>query len=104
MARLRAKPPGSFGREAVLGSVDLASPAEVTHARYAGLPAADVLVYLLEEARVVVRPPSGTEAKLKAYFEVVQPVDSGDLARARKKAAQRTEALRRSVEALIGGG
>jgi phosphomannomutase len=103
MAQLRANPPGSFGREAVLGSVDLASTAEVTHARYAGLPAADVLVYLLEEARVVVRP-SGTEPKLKVYFEVVQPVDSGDLARARKKAAQRIEALRRSVEALIGGG
>jgi phosphomannomutase len=50
---------------------------------------------------VVIRP-SGTEPKLKAYLQVVEPV-SGDLAAARATADRRLDALRAEVAALIGG-
>jgi phosphomannomutase len=42
-----------------------------------GFPKSDVLVYQLEgDARVVVRP-SGTEPKIKCYYEVCEPVAPG---------------------------
>ena len=53
------------------------------------------------EERVVIRP-SGTEPKLKAYLQVVEPV-SGDLPAARAAADARLHALRTEVEAMIGG-
>ena len=53
------------------------------------------------EERVVIRP-SGTEPKLKAYLQVVEPV-SGDLPAARAAADARLHALRAEVEAMIGG-
>ena len=42
------------------------------------LPASDVLIYHLSGgARVIVRP-SGTEPKLKCYYEVVEAFDAAD--------------------------
>jgi phosphomannomutase len=52
-------------------------------------------------SRVVVRP-SGTEPKLKAYLEVVQPVEQDDVPAARAAAAVRLAALKQSVAASIG--
>ncbi len=52
-------------------------------------------------ARVVVRP-SGTEPKLKAYLEVVQPVGAdGDLAAARAAATLRLRELQEQVRGLL---
>jgi phosphomannomutase len=51
-------------------------------------------------ARVVVRP-SGTEPKLKAYLEVVEP-PTDDLEAARARADERMAALREEITALIG--
>jgi len=47
--------------------------------------------------------PSGTEPKIKAYLEVVEPVSSGRLADARRAAGARIEPLRDAVRALLGG-
>ena len=51
--------------------------------------------------RAVIRP-SGTEPKLKAYLQVVEPV-SGDLPAARAAADARLQALRAEAEAMISG-
>jgi phosphomannomutase len=75
----------------------------------ADLPPTDGLRYRLAEgARVIVRP-SGTEPKLKAYLEVVVPVEStagdggaGDVDAARISAAGRLDAIRSDLAAAAG--
>jgi phosphomannomutase len=63
-------------------------------------PAPDVLVLRRAGERLVIRP-SGTEPKLKAYLEVVEPVD-GDLTAARAAADDRLAAQRAEVLSLLG--
>jgi phosphomannomutase len=100
MTRLRANPPGSLGGLAVTGITDLAAGPPPGAA--GALPAADVLTYRLPGARVVFRP-SGTEPKLKAYLEVVEPATGRSLTAARAAAAARIEPLRAAVAALVAG-
>jgi phosphomannomutase len=53
--------------------------------------------------RLVIRP-SGTEPKLKAYLEVVEPVpDAAALVPARAAAQRRLAGLRAEVERLLAG-
>jgi phosphomannomutase len=85
MAKLREAPPAEVGGVAVTLE-DL-------------LPDADVLRLTGEGVRIVVRP-SGTEPKLKAYLQVVEPVGDS-LADARAAAGTRLTALRAGVEALL---
>jgi phosphomannomutase len=95
MARLRAAPPAAFGALDVMSTADLA-------AGTAELPPADVLSYRLAGGRVVIRP-SGTEPKIKAYLEVVEPVRRGRLAETRRAAQARMDPLRAAVRALLEG-
>jgi phosphomannomutase len=97
MAQLRAHPPASLLDEAITSTVDL-------------LPSADVVTLTTATARVVVRP-SGTEPKLKAYLEVVEPVVAApgaeeatepDVPAARERAAASLAALRTEVSAALG--
>ena len=45
--------------------------------------------------------PSGTEPKLKVYLEVIEPVaDADKLAKARKRATARLEAIREAMRGL----
>jgi phosphomannomutase len=92
MAALRGSPPARLAGQPVTAAGDLAAGSP-------GLPPSDVLSYRLDGARVVVRP-SGTEPKLKVYFEVVQPA-AGDLADARRAAAGRLAALYGAAEQLV---
>jgi phosphomannomutase len=81
MRRLRATPPSAL----------LGQPVTVEDL----LPDADVLRWRWPGGRVVVRP-SGTEPKLKAYLEVVEPSGSADAA------AAALGRLRAEVEELTG--
>jgi phosphomannomutase len=89
MATLRRWPPTSLLDDPVTGWEDLA-------------PDADVVTVRTASTRVVVRP-SGTEPKLKAYLEVVEPVDTYQgPAVARERASAALAALRTEVAAALG--
>jgi phosphomannomutase len=92
-ARLRAAAPTFLGGQPVTSVSDL------TGGR-GGLPSADVLIYRLAGARVVIRP-SGTEPKIKAYLEIVEPLAGGRLSEARRRAAARLGPLREAVIRLL---
>jgi phosphomannomutase len=87
MSLLRSDPPAEFGGEPVVGLADLA-------------PAADVLIFRLRGARVVLRP-SGTEPKTKCYLEIVEPLAGRSLAAARYAAAGRLAPLRSALQAVL---
>ncbi|MBQ1074487.1 phospho-sugar mutase [Micromonospora sp. C31] len=80
MARIRAATPTALLGQPVTEAQDL-------------LPEADVVILRTGAARVVIRP-SGTEPKLKAYLEVVEPVAAGDVAGARARARDAVATLR----------
>jgi phosphomannomutase len=92
MRGIRSAPPREVGGFTVHKVTDYADGST-------GLPPSDVLGYSLDAARLVIRP-SGTEPKIKAYLEVIEPVERG-LATAREKAAARMAPLRTAVEALL---
>jgi phosphomannomutase len=86
-------------RDAAVARLQSAPPAGWTVER----PAPDVLRLRRPGERLVIRP-SGTEPKLKAYLEVVEPVpDATGLAAARSTANERLAALRAEVERLLKG-
>ncbi len=103
---LQADPPDRLGGLGVESLEDLAEEG-------GDLPPTDgLLLHLEHDTRLVVRP-SGTEAKLKCYLEVVVPVEgdgpgTGDLtaeqalAAARLVAAQRLDAVRSELSRLLG--
>jgi phosphomannomutase len=95
--RLRADPPAEFAGQPVTDLVDLAV------APRAGIPPADVLIFRLPGARVVLRP-SGTEPKIKCYIEIVEPLAGGSLPAARGSAAERLAPLRHALEAVLVSG
>jgi phosphomannomutase len=92
MAAVRGLPPTTLLDEPVTSIEDMA-------------PEADVVVLRTPSARVVVRP-SGTEPKLKAYLEIVEPVGAAaggaDVEAARERAAASLSALRTEVAAALG--
>jgi phosphomannomutase len=88
MTRIRTRTPSTLLDEPVVSVRDLR-------------PEADVLILRTETARVVIRP-SGTEPKLKAYLEVVEPVVGGDVAAARERASASVRALRTETAAALG--
>ncbi len=92
-ARLRAAAPTFLGGQPVTSVSDLTGGK-------GGLPSADVLIYRLAGARVVIRP-SGTEPKIKAYLEIVEQLAGGRLREARRRAAARLGPLREAVIRLL---
>jgi phosphomannomutase len=88
MAHVRAEPPATLLGEQVTGVEDRA-------------PDADVVTLRTASARVVIRP-SGTEPKLKAYLEVVEPVANGKLAAARFLSGAGLAQLRKEISLALG--
>ena len=97
MRRLRAAPPSDLGGEPVSSMADLADGASDR----GGLPPADVLIFRLPGARVVLRP-SGTEPKIKCYVEISEPLAGRSLPAAREAAARRLVPLRHALEVVLG--
>jgi len=93
MSRLRAAAPAELAGQPITGISDLTGGT-------ADLPSADVLRYQLRGARVVIRP-SGTEPKIKAYLQIVEPVIAGRLTEARRAARARMDPLRQAVRELL---
>jgi phosphomannomutase len=90
MARFRKEAPSSIGGHALRSSHDLAEGAF-------DLPKSNVLVYFLDGDRRIIMRPSGTEPKLKCYYEVREAVAEGEsvadaLARARASVDELCEA------------
>ncbi|MEW2592102.1 phospho-sugar mutase [Micromonospora aurantiaca] len=88
MAQIRAATPTALLGQPVTEASDL-------------LPDADVVILRTGAARVVIRP-SGTEPKLKAYLEVVEPVTGGDVPAARQRARAAVTELRNEIAAALG--
>jgi phosphomannomutase len=93
MSRLRIAAPDELAGQPLTATSDLTGGTDQ-------LPSADVLRYWLRGARVVIRP-SGTEPKIKAYLEVVEPVIAGRLTEARRAARARMDPLREAVRELL---
>ena len=92
MQRVDASPPTHLGGSPVVesGPVGLGL-----------LPATPGLhLVTLDDTQVIVRP-SGTEPKIKAYIEVIQPVNDGDVTAARNAADERIAAVVADVQALL---
>jgi phosphomannomutase len=95
MTKFRAEPPKEIGRVAVEKVEDLARGAD-------GLPPSDVLVFRLAGGRRIIMRPSGTEPKLKSYYEVRVEVAAGEpLATARTRGNAELAALRDAHQRMI---
>ena len=95
MTRFRSAPPAALAGHTVEAVVDL-SRGE------GGLPPSDVLVFKLGGGRRVIMRPSGTEPKLKSYYEVRIAVGAGEaIADARVRGQAELAALRDAHQQLL---
>ena len=95
MAKARATPPKELAGIAVEKVVDLLPGAD-------GLPPSDVLVFKLAGGKRVIMRPSGTEPKLKSYYEVRVEVNAGEqIADARARGLAELGKLRDSHQKLL---
>jgi phosphomannomutase len=95
MTRFRGQPPKDVAGMAIDQIVDL-SKGE------GGLPPSDVLVFKLAGGRRIIMRPSGTEPKLKSYYEVRVPVSAGEsIADARTRGLAELAKLRDAHQAMI---
>ncbi|HEX5062502.1 MAG TPA: phospho-sugar mutase [Kofleriaceae bacterium] len=95
MTRFRAKPPGEIAGYKIEQVIDL-SKGE------GGLPPSDVLVFKLAGGRRIIMRPSGTEPKLKSYYEVRVTIAAGEeVADARVRGVADLVKLRDAHQALI---
>ena len=98
MSQLRSAPPTALGDQPVTGRLDLAGGTAAGGPP--AVPPADVLIFRLPLARVVLRP-SGTEPKIKCYIEIIEPLAGRSLESAREAAARRLAPLRSALEAML---
>lgn len=106
MAALRQHPPTALGgtpvarvRDLLAGEARVVATGEVSPIR---LPASDVLAFDLEDGSRVLARPSGTEPKIKLYFEVRAPLAEGvALTVAEADAVARLDTLRADLLARV---
>jgi phosphomannomutase len=88
MERYRKRAPAAFDGRTIRRAIDLESGTD-------DLPAADVLIFRLADGARVIMRPSGTEPKLKCYYEVCEPV------RASEQVADAMSRARENLAALV---
>jgi phosphomannomutase len=96
--RLRRDPPKELGGLPVTETVDLLQGTPE-------LPPTEGILLRLgggrDDVRIIVRP-SGTEPKVKVYFEAVVPVEGGDVAAAQGRGAATVARLKEAMATLTG--
>lgn len=96
MKRVRSALPTQLGAYAVRETVDLAAASD------SGLPPSNVLIFRLDGGHRVIMRPSGTEPKLKSYYEVRVVVGDGEtIAAATARGRAELAALRDAHQALL---
>jgi len=98
MAGLRENPPDTIGGHAIMGLTDCQASTRRGHDGLTtplSLPKSNVLIYDLEGGHRVIARPSGTEPKLKFYFDVREPLTENEaLEHARTRADEHIAALK----------
>jgi phosphomannomutase len=95
MRGLRDTPPAAVGDATVASVTDYAAGAE-------GLPPSNVLAFELETGARILARPSGTEPKVKFYFEVRAPMGADEpLAQAEARSRADLDALAAAWSALV---
>ena len=106
MVELRGKTPGAVGGLAVEAISDLSAGtrrAKDGSIEKLALPPSDVLVYALEGGSRIIARPSGTEPKIKFYFDVREPMTAGEGPReAEARAKAKMTALMAAFSAFAG--
>jgi phosphomannomutase len=103
MDRLRQAPPTAIGGLAVTGSIDMRARTQTRHGvtEPFSLPASNVLVFHLEGGSRVIARPSGTEPKVKFYFDICEPF-AASMAATEANAIATFTRLRIDFEACVG--
>ncbi|WP_437961946.1 phospho-sugar mutase [Sorangium sp. So ce119] len=108
MAALRKSPPAEIGGVPVVAWRDFEARTRTSsdgRTEPLVLPSSNVLVYELDGGSRIIARPSGTEPKIKFYFDVREQVTADEpLAGAEARAAARLDALARAFSALAGIG
>jgi phosphomannomutase len=102
--RLRSSTPRAIGGLAVRSLADVLRGVRVVdgHEEPLGLPASNVLIFELEGGARVVARPSGTEPKIKYYFDLREQVQPGEpFPEARARAEARLASLIDGFLALV---
>lgn len=106
METMRAAHPARIGAYAVLSIADYArgtrTDVKTGEQTSLGMPPSNVLAFLLEGGSRVTMRPSGTEPKIKYYFDLIEPMRAGEpYADARARATASLDALEREFVALV---
>jgi phosphomannomutase len=106
MSRLRSAPPKKIGDHAVVAVSDFAAQTRTAAdgtATKLTLPASNVMVFELEGGSRIIARPSGTEPKVKFYFDVREVVAAGEaVAVAEARADETRKRLAEVFQALAG--
>jgi phosphomannomutase len=91
MDALRSEAPRSVADHRVIAITDFERSTRVSEDGITPIdfPKSDVLVFDLEGGHRIIARPSGTEPKMKLYFDVREPMSESSLEATKARAAQR---------------